>query len=353
MSRRLSDERAVSETLETGATAPYLPTLSCADAAAPDAPTHSLPAVIHTQTAQQLSKVERPPADLLSLDQRPTLLRLPALTSQNQPALPPPDQLQLIPATAPSPGILGAKLRQAAERLSPRFPILKFSLVGVLLLAILAATLTTAGGGKIDNLLFSAFHDSAPAPTTPAPPTSTPITQNVRPIIQADINAGYTSRRQHDLFWNASCSAASFTEVVHAWGKKDITIGQVIDEMSSHDPPYITSYAGLMSWRGWLFMAERHGFKADVQFQQAFSYEKIVETTMQQGLPVIVGIRDTVGRYYAGLSGGHYIVVVGGDSNGLKIVDSSLYRIKYLDHDKFIYLWSRGRGMTILLTPAS
>ncbi len=381
MHRRPGDADSAPAALKADAATRHLSTFTQPHAAAPGAASHRLPAVeqwqtaqrrsltrqlpivkrarlTRAQTAQQPSKTKHlPDADLLRFHQRPTLLRLPALKPQEMPTQPASGRLQLIPAGTALPGKLSAKLRGIEQRLPPRLYLLKFSLIGVFLFGILAATLFAAGGGKINHLFFRASYNVAPVPTAAVSPTPTtpptPITQNVHAIIQANADAGYDSAQQHDDFWNASCSAASFTEVMHAWGKTDITLGHVIDEMGSHDPPYITSWGGLMSQDGWGYEAGLHGFQADVQFNKAFSYDDIVNTTTQRGLPVIVGVGDGNGRYYPAFSGGHFLVVVGGDSNGLQIVDSSLYRITYLPHDEFDYLWSGGRGITVLLTPAT
>jgi len=220
--------------------------------------------------------------------------------------------------------------------------------MGTVLFAVLAATLAIAGGGMLNSLLFNASSGSKTVASLAA--SAAHIAENVQPIIQANVDAGYDSRQQHDAWWDSACSAASFTEIMHAWGQKDVTIGHVIDEMSAHNPPYITPWGGLMTSDAWPFIAHLHHFNADVQFHQV-SYDELVHVTMQQGLPVIVGVRDYTGRYYPALSGGHFLVVVGGDQAGLRIVDSSLYRISYLPRDEFTYLWDEGRDLTVLLTP--
>lgn len=263
---------------------------------------------------------------------------------------PSPEDIHIIPSPLPAPGAASRKRRWVRYGPSPRLNILKLSLIGSVLFVVLAATLATAGGGKVVNLLFSAFHNAVPyAPTAPTPAF---VTQRVRPITQANKDAGYDTPQQHDLYWNAACSAASLTEVLRAWGLSSITIGEVIDEMSAHSPPYITSWGGLMSQNGWGFIAQLHHFKATVQYNQSLSYDDIVRLTMQQGIPVIVGVADYSGTYPA-LAVGHFFVVVGGQSDGMEIVDSSLYRITYLPHDQFESLWSSGRGETVIITPAS
>ncbi len=232
---------------------------------------------------------------------------------------------------------------------SPRMTILKLSLIGIVLFSVLGATLATAGSGGVTQLLFSALGNSAPYNPL-APSSATPITRLVQPILQADINAGYDSPQQHDLFWNAACSAAVMTEILRAWGVSNITIGRIIDEMTAHQPPYITPWGGLMSQNGWNYIAGLHGFRAKVQLNRSMSYNEIVRTTELQGIPVVLGLRDSAGRYYPAFGGGgHFLIAVGGNAAGLRIVDSSLYRITELTRDQFDYLWT---GETVIITPA-
>lgn len=272
----------------------------------------------------------------------PTALTKP-LNIQESPS---PDDLQLIPSALPP---RSRKRWLGRYSPSPRLNLIKLSLVSAVLFAVLAATIASAGGNVV-SLLFSAFHNAVPyAPVAPTPGL---VTLRVHAIIQADKDAGYDSPAQHDLYWNAACSAAAFTEVLHAWGVTSVTLGEIIDEMSAHNPPYITPWGGLMSQNAWGYIAQIHHFKATVQYNQSLSYDDIVRLTMNQGIPVIIGVADYSGTYPA-FSVGHFLVVVGGQSGGMNIVDSSLYKITFLPHDEFLSLWSAGRGETIVLTPAN
>ncbi len=230
---------------------------------------------------------------------------------------------------------------------SPRVTILKLSLVGIVLFSVLGATLATAGGGQVVHFLFSTL-DSA-VPYNPAASThALQITKQVHPIIQAEPDAGYDTPQQHDIYWNSACSAAVMTELLRAWGVQNVTIGQIIDQMSEH--AYITPWGGLMSQNAWDYIAQLYGFHAKVQLNGSLSYNQIVRTTVLQGLPVVLGLRDNGGRYFPAFAGGgHFLIAVGGNGGGLDIVDSSLYRITSMPLDEFNYLWT---GETVLLSPA-
>ncbi len=261
----------------------------------------------------------------------------------SQPATP--ADLQLIPRT--SPALPAVSIKQSwFHRSSPRVTIIKLMLIGLVVFGVLGASFATAGGGKVTNFLFSALQSVAPfEPAQTSAPTT--VAQRVKPIIQADINAGYDSREQHDIWWNSSCSAAAMTEILRAWGVQNVTIGQLIDLMSAHEPPYITSWGGLMSQDAWSYVMTSYHMRAVVHTNRSMSYNDIVRTIANQGIPVVIGVRDSGERYYPAFSVGHFLVAVGGDAAGLRIVDSSLYRIAYLPYDKLNYLWD---GLTVVIT---
>lgn len=170
------------------------------------------------------------------------------------------------------------------------------------------------------------------------------VAARVQPIIQSDPNAGYDSGDQYRRWWFAAGCAATLTEVLRAWGVSEVTIGRIIYEFGQD----LTSWGGLLNQSAWNRVAQYHYFQATMQWDRQLSYEEIVRLTAQQGIPVILGVRDQAGRYYAAFWGGHYLVAVGGDSAGLHVVDSSTYHLAYLTRDEFDYLWT---GETILITP--
>lgn len=193
-----------------------------------------------------------------------------------------------------------------------------------------------------------ASHAWQPTPTTALMPPH--VAARVQPIIQADTNAGYDSPTQHDQWWDSVCSAATFTEVAHAWGMTTVTLGHVLDRLLAHTPPYITVSGGLMSQDGWAWMAAAYHLHAQVAWH-ALTFASLVAQVNRTGVPLIIGVRAA--------GWGHYVVVVGGDSTQARIVDSSLWRMRSLPRSFFtrptagiidVPIWWSGE--TILLVPA-
>jgi hypothetical protein len=256
--------------------------------------------------------------------------------------------LRLIPATNPLPTLRSSQ-RLARSGPAPRISVRKLVLFGTVLFAVLAATLATAGGGPVMNLLFSAFRVSS-ASTAAVSLVGGPIAQRVHPIIQANSDAGYDTPDQHDTWWNSVCAAAAFTEVAHAWGMDNARLGQVVDRLLAHDPTYITVWGGLMDQAGWPWMAEAYHLHAEVAWH-AFNFDSLIHQVMTTGIPIIIGMKAA--------SWGHFVVVVGGDSTHAEIIDSSLWRMTSLPRSYFDgptsgiinepIWWS---GETITITPA-
>jgi hypothetical protein len=257
-----------------------------------------------------------------------------------------PADLQIIPRTAPA--IPSTSIRQNwFHKSSPRITIIKLSLIAIVTFSVLVATFATAGGGGVISL-FQALGSVIPY-SAPAQTGTTTVAQRVHPIIQADNNAGYDSQAQHDIWWDSACSAAAMTEILHAWGIMDVRIGQLIDVMYAHNPPYITPSGGLMTPDAWPYMMNSFHMQAAVHFNRSMSYDDIVRMTENQGIPVVIGVRDSQGLYYPALAAGHFLVAVGGSAAGLRIVDSSLYRITFLSYDQLNYLWT---GLAVVITPS-
>lgn len=185
-----------------------------------------------------------------------------------------------------------------------------------------------------------------------APPTiragasagaSASVATKVQPIIQLLRCDQYDSMQQCQDFGDAACSAATTTEVLTAWGVPKITIGRVIDEMGSD----ISMYGGLLTHAGFGLVAAKHGFRADLS--SSLTYNQMLYITNTLGIPLIVDVRISYG-YYRFLAGGHFLVMTGGDQNGVSIVDSSTYYIHYLPKDIFYSMFT---GQTTLLVPAN
>lgn len=161
-----------------------------------------------------------------------------------------------------------------------------------------------------------------------------PETQLLRPDL-------YDSYAQFNTWGGAACSAAALSEVLTAYGVRGATIGHEIDELGS----YISPYGGLLNRHGFQVVAAKHNLRADSS--SSLTYNQIVYIAEQLGMPVIVNVRISYG-YYHFFDGGHFLTVVGGDSQGLKIVDSSEYYIHYLPRDVFYQMFT---GYTAAIVP--
>jgi hypothetical protein len=167
------------------------------------------------------------------------------------------------------------------------------------------------------------------------------ITSMVQAYTQMRRPDQYDSTAQFNNWSGAACSAAVTAEVLTAWSVPKMTIGRVIDEMGS----YISPNAGLLNYAGFERVAAKHGFRGD--FRDNLSYSQILYIVNALGIPLIVNVRQSYG-YYHYFSGGHFLVVTGGDSQGLRIVDSSLYYIQYLPKSVFYGMFT---GRTELFVP--
>jgi ABC-type bacteriocin/lantibiotic exporter with double-glycine peptidase domain len=131
------------------------------------------------------------------------------------------------------------------------------------------------------------------------------------------------------------------SEVLTAWGKPGASIGRMIDVMQ----PDISLDGGLLTPHGFQRGAQAFGYRADISWN--LTYKQLLYITNQLGLPVIVNVRISYG-YYHFFAGGHFLVVTGGDDQGLTIVDSSEYYIRYLPLDTFASMFT---GMTAMVVP--
>ncbi len=262
--------------------------------------------------------------------------------------------LRLIPATGPLPKVQPNQPSWWHVGTTSRITFRKFLLFTVIFFGVLGTTLATAGGGPVLNLLFTAFHMSSPSTAAASLTSGTPVAQRVRPIIQADNDAGYDSQAQHDTWWASVCSAAAFTEVAKAWGITNVSIGQMLDRLLAHDPPYISVSGGLLSPDGWGWMAAVYHMHAEVT-SHAYSFDDMVQRINATGVPIILNMKGgNVNSPW-----GHFVVMVGGDNKQAQIVDSSLWRMTSLPRSFFTeptygvindpIWWS---GISIILTPA-
>jgi hypothetical protein len=173
------------------------------------------------------------------------------------------------------------------------------------------------------------------------------IAGRVQPLTSLLRPDQYDSTDQFNAYSPAACSPSVLAEVLAAWGVPHATIGQMIDDLGGDLSPYW----GLLTQDGFEVVAAKYHMRADISWH--VTYNQMLYLTNALSLPVIVNFRRDYG-YYHYFAGGHFLVVTGGDQQGVRIVDSSEYFIKYLPQDVFDGLWQwRGDGtaMTVVIVP--
>ncbi len=246
---------------------------------------------------------------------------------------------------ASDPGVPALAARQAVPARRPRLDTRAIARtarnpwsVGRTLLAVIAisaaiwTSLSAAGEPSQPLMSFQAGVGSHDARA---------ITRLVQPETQGKRPDLYDSVDQFNAWWDAACSAAVMSEILTAWGKQGTTIGRMIDVMQ----PDISLNGGLLTPHGFQRGAAVYGYRADISWK--LTYKQMLYITNVLGLPVIVNVRISYG-YYHFFSGGHFLVVTGGDDQGLTIVDSSEYYIHYLPIETFTSMFT---GMTAIVVP--
>jgi hypothetical protein len=207
------------------------------------------------------------------------------------------------------------------------------------LVALLALALSIHEATPPASAYASAFQAQSALQTNERIVDKVPIQTQIDPTI------GYDSPAQYKAYSDAACGAASTSSVLLAWGDPKGRIGQVIDDMI----PYIQPIGMVDPVNGFRQVAQRHGF--DVVITNSITPAQIAEIVSVQGIPVVVGIRDTSGGYYSYFSPGHFLVIVGADPNGFRVVDNSTYFVHYFPTATFLQLWDYPRA-TIYYPPS-
>lgn len=169
------------------------------------------------------------------------------------------------------------------------------------------------------------------------------MVNRVQPMTQMRRVDLYDSRAQFDQWAGAACSAASLAEVLTSYGLPHMTIGRMIRELG----PDISPNWGLLNYNAFNKVAAKYGLRADVYLEQnPLTYKQMLYLTNTLGIPVVVNMRATTG-YYRFLSGGHILVMTGGDYNTIRLTDSSLYYMKYLPLNTYNQM-ARQRNVVIV-----
>ncbi len=224
--------------------------------------------------------------------------------------------------------------RMLVERARSPWSIVRICLAVLVMVVALFATIGVMGEPS-QNLMQTAFASGAGILSAPS------VVGRVQPETQLLDEKEYDNQAQFEAWGDADCSAATASEVLTAWGVKGATIGKLVDTMQ----PDISLDGGLLSITGYQHGVSPFGYRADIS--DHLTYNQMVYITHTLGLPVIVNVRISYG-YFHFFSGGHFLVMTNGDSQGLTIVDSSEYYIKYLPRDVFYSMFT---GITVVIVP--
>ncbi len=165
----------------------------------------------------------------------------------------------------------------------------------------------------------------------------------MQPMTQMRRTDLYDSKAQFNQWAGSACSAASLAEILTAYGLPNMTIGRMIREMG----PDISSQWGLLTYNAFNKVASKYGLRADVYLENnPLTYKQMLYLTNTLGIPITINVRATTG-YYHYLSGGHILVMTGGDSKTIRLTDSSLYYMKSLPLSTYNQM-ARSRNVVIV-----
>ena len=183
------------------------------------------------------------------------------------------------------------------------------------------------------NLVW--FNQSTSAAQSNPQPTYH-ATQNLVRIGQVD-PVQYSSQQEFKIWAYSACSAAAMTEVINAYGnhyritdilKVEAQIGE------------ITPQLGLLEDIGIQRTVALFGFKTTWGYSR--SLDQVIDIA-NHGRPVIISFPPS--KY----AGGHLVVVIGGDSNSVRLADSSLWNRHSISRSQFLSWWG---GFSAIVTPA-
>ncbi len=212
-----------------------------------------------------------------------------------------------------------------------------------LLAAVLAIGTTFAHAGESAQPLMFSQAAAGVGPDTNAPWPVNAVTARVQPETQLLRPDLYDSVDQMNLWGPADCSAAVLSEVLTAYGVPNATIGRMVNELG----PDISPHGGLETYDGFNKIAQLHGYRADLYMDKPLTYKQMQYLTNTLGIPVIVNVHISYG-YYRFFAGGHFLVMTYGDDQGLRLVDSSEYYVKYLPMDVFNSMFT---NRTVVIVP--
>lgn len=241
-----------------------------------------------------------------------------------------PDILIVMPSTSPQVVVPHVTdVRSSSRRDLTPISIARTLLITLMLYYALSSTLQLAGYAALPLAPFPWATTSGVAAGAAALPhlrMDGRMVTRVQPMTQMRRGDLYDSQAQFNQWAGAACSAASLAEVLTSYGLPHMTIGRMIRELGSD----ISPNWGLLSYNAFNKVVARYGLRADVYLSNnPLTYRQMLYLTNTLGIPVVVNMRATTG-YYRYLSGGHILVMTGGDTKTIRLADSSLYYIKSL-----------------------
>lgn len=210
------------------------------------------------------------------------------------------------------------------------YSVIVIGLVSIFILGIYALNFVLPHQALINLLLFNL---NTPVKTTQT--SNFQVSQNLVRLSQLD-PAQYNSTQEFQLWAYSACSTASMTEVFDSYGRH-YRITDVLKVEAQIGE--ITPQLGLLEDIGIQRTATRFGFKTT--WGHNLSLDQIIAVA-NSGKPVIVSFPPD--RY----AGGHLLVVTGGNSNIVKLADSSLWNRKVLSRAQFLNWWE---GFYAIVTP--
>jgi len=146
----------------------------------------------------------------------------------------------------------------------------------------------------------------------------------------------YASLQDYNTWWNATCSAASMTEVINAYGH-NYRLADILKVEAGLGA--ITPALGLMEPRGIDRTVAHFGFVTT--WLTSPTLDRVIEVA-NRGRPVIVDFPPS--RW----PGGHILVVIGGNSNYVYTADSSGFNMQAFTHKNFLKYWV---DFAVVVTP--
>ncbi|MGH2481635.1 MAG: cysteine peptidase family C39 domain-containing protein, partial [Ktedonobacteraceae bacterium] len=171
---------------------------------------------------------------------------------------------------------------------------------------------------------------SAQALSTAFQPAPDTASSRIVRVNSADHNQ-YSTQPQYQVWSWSSCSGISLEEVMNSYGRHYIASDVLQVELNMG---IWNTYDGLTAGEpGMARAAAYFGFKA--ASNPTRTLQDLIDVA-NSGTPVIVGIP------------GHIMVVKGGDTTNVYIVDSSMTNRTILTHAQFMNIWNK---FSVLITP--